>query len=201
MVICFFDGSDEAVYRVGGVTRNTIDLELIETGPCDRNPRKPVTLIQAIGKSGKADDVVKSATAIGATAIRFVSTSRTIGRLAGSRVDRLDSIALEACRQCGRTALPSVEFVPKGAEWWSDANMPAVRLFADEEGGVPLTSCLDSDTYGCAIAVGPEGGWADDEREALSAAGWRAVSLGPRILRTELAASVALGTICALLES
>jgi 16S rRNA (uracil1498-N3)-methyltransferase len=50
------------------------------------------------------------------------------------------------------------------------------------------------------IAIGPEGGWAPDEEALFDASGWKAVSLGPRILRAETAAITALAVAASMLE-
>lgn len=197
---CFSDGSDHYVYRLEGIGRKELRLSLVRTEPCVRNPTKPIVLIQAIGKSGKADDVVKHATALGVTEIDFVETHRTIGRLEASRLERLQAIAIESCRQCGRTALPNIRVIASNHSWWTELALPGVKLFCDEESAHPLKHYLSDQRDGCALAVGPEGGWASEERAGILNAGWQPVSLGKRILRTELAAVAALGIVCHLLD-
>ncbi len=200
-VVCFADGSDDFIYRVVGVKRSKLGLKLEKREPCQRNPVHPVALVQAIGKSGKADDVVKSATATGATLIYFVPSRRAIGRFDEDRKERLNTIAIETCRQCGRNALPEIRIADSGSVWQEEPSLPEPRLLADETGGPDLVDILSSGASSCSVAIGPEGGWDAEEREILLRAGWQPVSIGRRILRTELAATVALGVICSLLKS
>ena len=191
---CFSDGSEEFQYEVLRVTRKAVELRLVGSHPCLANPTQPLILVQAVGKSGKVDEVVKTATALGVTGILFIPTQRTVGRLQPDRKDRLDTLALEACRQCGRTSLPKIDILTNREDWWTSPELPVTRLFADEEGGLPLAEAAPTSS-GTAIAIGPEGGWTDEERSAFREADWQPVSLGPRVLRTELAAVAALAIL------
>ena len=72
----------------------------------------------------------------------------------------------------------------------------ALLLFS-EKGGMPVAAALAEISILCPIValIGPEGGWSDDEMETLNDCGSRAVTLGPRVLRTETAAVVAIALI------
>ena len=101
---------------------------------------------------------------------------------------------IEAAEQCERTALP--ELVEPVALATLLRGWPAERVlvFADEAGGAPLAEALRSAPAPAAILIGPEGGFDPVEREAIRAVPQcRPVSLGPRILRADTAAAVAVG--------
>lgn len=143
-------------------------------------------------KRGRIDWVVEKACELGVAHLMPVLTRRTV--VDKLKLDRLRAHMIEAAEQCGRTALPSiaepVTLAKLLAEW------PAGRalVFADETGGAPLAATLREVPAPAAILIGPEGGFTVDERDAIRALGEAvAVSLGPRILRADTAAAVAVG--------
>jgi 16S rRNA (uracil1498-N3)-methyltransferase len=121
-------------------------------------------------------------------------TQRTVAERV--RTDRLESIAIEAAEQCGRTRVPEIA-EPLLLRRFIDELAPSRHLyFADENGGDPL---VDSFAEGpAAILIGPEGGFTGDERAFVQGAGAAAISLGPRILRAETAALAALAAFMTL---
>lgn len=144
-------------------------------------------------KRNQTDWLVEKATELGAAKLIPVMTQRTIAERV--KLERLQSIAVEAAEQCGRTTLPSIE-----------EPVPLQRLlnqverslyFADEGGGEPAASAFKPGP--AMILTGPEGGFTDEERSAIRAASNAVpVSLGPRILRAETAALAALASYMAV---
>jgi 16S rRNA (uracil1498-N3)-methyltransferase len=122
-----------------------------------------------------------------------VITRRTI--VERVKLERLEAIAIEAAEQCGRTRLPTIV-----------EPLPLARLllerkrrlyFADENGGEPIATAMEPGP--ATILTGPEGGFTDEERDAIRAAPHAvAISLGPRILRAETAALSALAAYMAI---
>jgi 16S rRNA (uracil1498-N3)-methyltransferase len=106
--------------------------------------------------------------------------------------DRLRAHMIEAAEQCGRTALPEV-CPPVKLEAFLAAFPEGRRLFfADENGGAPFAEAMRTHPGPAAILIGPEGGFADHEREAIRVhPAAVAISLGPRILRADSAAIAA----------
>jgi len=140
------------------------------------------------------DFIVQKATELGVSRIVPVLSRRSVVRLdagqAETKAAHWRAVALNACEQCGRNRLPIVE-APEPLVDYLGASVPTtVRLVLepDTSTGAPPAG-LDA---GVEIAVGPEGGFAPDELDALQIAHFRPVSLGPRILRTETAAIAAL---------
>jgi len=163
--------------------------------------RRPITLLQGIGKGDKLDAITRDATELGATTLVAVETSRGVVRLGArgeERMRRLRRIAAQAARQCGRGDAPEV----KGPLPWSEA----LRLAVDPPG---LKLCLwegATDSIGpklralgaeepLVVAIGAEGGLEEAEIVQARALGFAIVSLGPFILRTETVTAAVLGAV------
>jgi 16S rRNA (uracil1498-N3)-methyltransferase len=154
-------------------------------------PREQVPdlwLLFAPIKRGRIDWLIEKATELGVARLVPVVTRRTI--VERLNLERLRAHAIEAAEQCERTALPELaEPVKLDAllrDWPSDRAL----YFADEAGGAPLAEAAAPGP--AAILIGPEGGFTDEEREAIRAvSAARPVSLGPRILRADTAALAA----------
>jgi 16S rRNA (uracil1498-N3)-methyltransferase len=166
----------------------------------ERKTRSPETipdvwLLFAPVKRAQTDWLVEKATELGAARLVPVITQRTI--VDRVRLDRLESIAIEAAEQCGRTRLPEIAG-PMPLKQLLDSGQPERRLyFADEAGGEAAAGAFNPGA--ATILTGPEGGFTDEERAAIRAApGAVAISLGPRILRAETAALAALAAYMAV---
>ena len=159
-----------------------------ETGP-------DLDLIVALVKRTRLETIVEKATELGARRIRLAITRRTNADHAN--VARLQAIAIEAAEQTGRLDAPEV-FAPQRLEALLDGWEPGRRLmFCDEAGDArPALQALGPSAAGSepfAALIGPEGGFAPEERERLRALAFvTPVTLGPRILRADTAAISAL---------
>lgn len=151
-----------------------------------------VHLLIATVKKSALEFAVEKATELGAARIRLVATARTQPQ--HLRLDRLDAIAEESAEQTGRLDVPPVDAPVKLDALLTDWD-PARRLmFCDETGGEPATRALTGAGGGpWGILIGPEGGFTPDERDRMRALPYAvAVSLGPRVLRADTAATTAL---------
>ena len=161
--------------------------------------RVRIVLYAAIVKFDHFEWMIEKTTELGVTEIVpviAVRTERGLDRAAEKRQERWRRIALEASQQSRRAHLPEIaDAVPFKEILHAEATR---RYVLDETGGEPLTSSLPSDRSAedsIALLVGPEGGWADPEREQFIAAGWTRVSMGPLILRAETAAMAAVSVV------
>ena len=187
----------EADARVVRVERRSLICEFEEPRAALRRGALDVTLLQGVGKGDKLEDVVRTATALGARAVCFVAAERSVARPQAERATRLKSVAIEAARQSGRGDIPRIA-LPEPLEqvleaWRTDG---ANKLCLEPGAGKPLGTRLAEPA---ALLIGPEGGLSPRELELADAAGFERVSLGPLTLRTELAAAVALGCFAAQL--
>lgn len=139
-------------------------------------------------KKARLDWIIEKATELGARRLQPVITERTI--VERVKRERLEAQVIEACEQCGRTALPVLGEPVKLTQLLSEWPKDRALLFADEAGGMPLSAVVAPAP--AAILVGPEGGFTSRERELLlENAAVRRIALGPRILRAETAAIAA----------
>lgn len=192
------DEADAVVVRTDGESMD------VRFGPLRGGralPARGLLWIQGFAKADKCDAIVRDATELGATRIVVATTSRSIVRLDGARAaarqTRWARIAQEAARQCGRSDAPAVDPLRP----WNDAiaNVDAGALFclwehATEPLGPALFEALAQGRT-LAFACGPEGGLEDAEVDFARARGWRDVSLGPLVLRTETVAGAVLGAV------
>ena len=151
-----------------------------------------VHLLIAVVKKSALEFAVEKATELGAARIGLVMTRRTQGDRV--RMDRLEAIAVESAEQTGRLDVPAID-LPVKLETLLDGWDASRRLmFCDETGGEPAMRALSAVGAGpWAILIGPEGGFAPEERDRLRALPFTtAVSLGPRVLRADTAATAAL---------
>jgi 16S rRNA (uracil1498-N3)-methyltransferase len=193
--LLLFDGqSGEWLGRISEATKKRMTLAV------DRRTRRPedipdVWLAFAPVKRAQTDWLVEKATELGAARLIPVMTQRTVAERV--RLDRLESIAIEAAEQCGRTRLPEIGEPVSLKQLLDDRHASRTLYFADEGGGEPAADAFQRGP--ALILTGPEGGFTEDERAAIRAAPDAVpVSLGPRILRAETAALAALTAYMAL---
>ena len=193
--VLLFDGtSGEWLARIAEAAKKRMSLTVDrKTRDAERIP--DVWLAFAPVKRAQTDWLVEKATELGVARLLPVTTQRTI--VERVKLDRLESIAIEAAEQCGRTRLPDIEDPRSLRQFVDNREASRTLYFADEQGG---EWAPDAFTPGpCAILTGPEGGFTDEERAAIrSAPNAVPISLGPRILRAETAALSALAVCMAV---
>ncbi|GAA4713597.1 16S rRNA (uracil(1498)-N(3))-methyltransferase [Sphingomonas lutea] len=191
--LLLFDGaSGEWLARVAGAGKKRMALSVErKTRPLEAVP--DVWLAFAPVKRAQTDWMVEKATELGAARLIPVMTQRTVAERV--KLERLESISIEAAEQCNRTSLPAIAEPLALAAFLKAIDRPL--YFADEGGGAPVAEAMRAGP--AAILVGPEGGFTDEERALVRAIPQAvAVSLGPRILRAETAALAALAAFMAV---
>ncbi len=153
-----------------------------------------LTLYAAIIKFDHFEWGIEKATELGVDRIVPVVTARVekgLDKAVPKRLERWRKIALEASQQSRRAFLPELSEPMKFSQVLTAAE--GTRFFLDEDRtGARLSVAKEQ---AVSVLAGPEGGWTEDEREAARAAGWTAVSLGPRVLRAETAWMAALAVL------
>ena len=156
----------------------------------------PITLLLAIFKFDRTEWAIEKCTELNVSNIVPVIARRTekhLAQAATKRVERWRRIAHEAAQQSRRVAPPEISEPLKLTDALQSQTGLRVVL-AENVRGATLTDILraQEDAGSLALAIGPEGGWAEEELDAFEGAGWVAASLGETILRAETAAIAAL---------
>ena len=168
-------------------------LELGEAIENDRETPQPVTLAVALLKGDKLSDVVRAATELGVSTIQLLQTRHAdVPEIGDQKLVRLRRIAAEASKQSRRAVTPEV-LAPIAL---ARLTLSGQGFLAHPGSTARLTDTLHWDTP-VTLVSGPEGGFSDAEVAALTALGFTAVTLGPRILRAETAPLALLGALAA----
>jgi 16S rRNA (uracil1498-N3)-methyltransferase len=188
--------------KITSISGNRVEFALgaeqgILPAPC-------VILALAIFKFDRMEWAIEKCTEIGVARIIPVIARRTDAHLASAalkRHDRWQRIALQAAEQSRRAAPPEIAAPVKlkdlGSAGVSPAGEPEARatacriVLAESQDDRRLRDALQAHSGEAALAIGPEGGWAEDELQWFRQSGWVAASLGDTILRAETAAIVA----------
>jgi 16S rRNA (uracil1498-N3)-methyltransferase len=193
--LTLFDGAgtevDAEVARVG--TRDTeLRLGARRAGAVTAPP-VAITVLVAVPRGERMDLVVQKTTELGVARVVPVVSERSVARPEPARRARWEKIAREAARQCGRADVPRVDEPLALAAALAAPDLPARRfaLWEAERGQSLRARLAEVPAAAVALLIGPEGGFPAGEVAAASAAGFVPVSLGPRILRVETAAIVA----------
>jgi 16S rRNA (uracil1498-N3)-methyltransferase len=193
--ILVFDGrSGEWLARIAESAKKRMRLA-VERRTREAEDMPDVWLAFAPVKRTQTDWLVEKATELGVARLIPVATQRTV--VERVKLERLESIAIEAAEQCGRTRLPEIVEPLSLKQFLAGRDTQRTLYFADEGGGEAVANAL---TPGPAVILtGPEGGFTDEERAAVrTAPNAVPVSLGPRILRAETAALAALAAYMAV---
>ncbi len=188
--------------RVLSVADDRVEFELGEIVEAPAAPQ--IAVLLSVIKFDRMEWAIEKLTELGVASIVPLVARRTDARLAaaaGKRVERWRRIALEASEQSRRARPPEIA-APSVLKDVLTLESDCKLLLNENEAHASVGELLDP---GCAknslaLAVGPEGGWTEDEVKMLEGAGWRSVSLGETILRTETAAIVGVAAVLALAD-
>jgi 16S rRNA (uracil1498-N3)-methyltransferase len=198
--VAVFDGRGREFHaRVTAAARDAVDLELVAPLVPAPESRVPLTLVQAVLKGDKMDEVVRDATMMGVTAIEPVITARTIVRQTGREPERWTRVAVSSAKQCGRATVPGIAPARPFAHWLATHahGLPLILVepsaAAGDESSLRL---LEHHAAGSiALIVGPEGGWTPEERQEAVARACVAVTLGGLTLRADAIPIAALAVV------
>jgi 16S rRNA (uracil1498-N3)-methyltransferase len=196
-IVRVFNGGDgEFDAHVQKLTKSSAEL-LVGT-PVDVATESvlKVHLVQGISRGERMDFVVQKATELGVKRITPVFTEYGVVKLDGQRAakrrDHWQGVAESACEQSGRIRPPLIDLPVTLNSWFGmGAKETDTDLILRPGAAPPLTS-IDAPATKICLLIGPEGGFSDQEYDDAELAGFTAVSLGPRVLRTETAALAAI---------
>lgn len=199
--------SIEYVCSISGITKKTVELEVLSCSVNTTEPPFHVTLFQSVSKGERMDYTIQKTTELGVKEIYPVLSERVVVKLNGKdvsgKLDRWQKIALEASRQSHRGSVPVIKEpidFEKAIEFAKD-NFDLVLFPWEEESDKGIKEVLKSFSgKRIAVFVGPEGGYSEEEAGFATENNAKCVTLGPRILRTETAGAAVLSMLIYELE-
>jgi 16S rRNA (uracil1498-N3)-methyltransferase len=197
-----FDGAGQQYAAViTGLSRGTVEVEITSSKLSETEPPVQIIVAQAFLKEKKMDRLIPQLTELGITRLSPLLTDRSVARPdAGrfsARMKRWEKIATESLKQCKRGRIPTIGPLRSFDEALSDGQTCDLAIMCWENGTDPIDpSILDPGSRGKTIflMMGPEGGFSASEAAKAEDAGFKILSLGPRMLKAETA-SVAACTI------
>jgi 16S rRNA (uracil1498-N3)-methyltransferase len=182
--VTLFNGDGKSyVAAIQAIEKRSIRLnvERIETPQTELGFRLEVAA--ALPKGDRSDYLIEKLTELGVTDFVPLQTERSVVHPKEARLDKLRRAVIEASKQCGRNVLMRVQAPIAWETYCHHDSLPPQRFMAHPQGAEKIQPAAADVVF----AIGPEGGFTDEEVAAARKAGWRLVSLGPRILRIETA--------------
>lgn len=200
--ITLFDGKGKAhAARLTVLEKRRAEAEILHEDTTDNESPLNITLIQSISSGERMDFTLQKSVELGVTAIQPVISERCIVRLDGERaakrLARWQEIVISACEQSGRNTVPPVLPIIGYREALDKMPSESTKLIMSINRARKLGD-IRQPSGAIVFMVGPEGGWTEQEEQQAFDAGFQAVTLGKRILRTEttpLAALAAMQTL------
>ena len=209
------DGSSVRLGKVVRATRDEVEFSLAEDVPYEVS-RLDCTLLLSIVKFDRFEWALEKATELGVNTIVPLAAARSEKSLvtaAAKRAARWQKILIESAQQARRLRPPALSPISSVSEAFAQAHESANAhggaqiLLSERNSALPMREILNSyldkthdaamsdKVHGAVLAIGPEGGWTDEEFGMATAAGFAEVSLGQNILRTETAVASAIASI------
>ncbi|MBI1914305.1 MAG: 16S rRNA (uracil(1498)-N(3))-methyltransferase [Planctomycetes bacterium] len=192
-VVCLFNGDGrEYPAEVTQVAKRVVSLNVLRVEAPERELAFRLEVAAPVPKGDRAQFLVEKLTELGVTTFVPLKTARSVVEPREAKREKLERYVIEASKQCGRNVLMQIEPLAEWASYCCRDTLPPRRLLAHPGGAGRLGVGGEVDA---ALAVGPEGGFTDEEVGAARSAGWQVIGLGPRILRIETAAVVLAGRL------
>ena len=196
-LILFNGQGGEYAARIVSINKKELRVQILGFRDIDCESPLAITLVQGISKGQKMDFTLQKAVELGVSKIVPIRNQRSNVKLQAnrkeSRMQHWQQIIISACEQCGRNSLPELLKPLTVDEWLEQDNNPR-KLILLPEGDGDL-SVLSKSRDSISLMIGSEGGFNQLEIDQAMNCGYQAMAIGPRILRTETAALVAL-SVC-----
>lgn len=195
--IVLFDGSGgEYDASIAFFRKDAVGLIVEKFRDVRPESKLAIRLLQCVSRGERMDIVVQKATELGVSRITPITSEYSVVKFdekrAGKRVVHWQKVAIGACEQSGRTLVPDIDRPMRLRDVLGDCvNADWLRLIC-KPGTERSAQATVENGQRIDLLVGPEGGFSEDEYALADAAGFVPLGLGPRILRTETAAIVAL---------
>ena len=199
--IILFDGQGtQATCEINTISRKRVELTIKERNTTDRALSTELTMAVALPKKDRQKFLIEKLVELGVDRLIPVQAERSVAEANQKVIERIRKQVIEACKQCERNRLMQITdpmSFPQIAAWSDQHSQPARRWLADPYNGVSIAT-VNQQTVGDAsnanrgkhelVAIGPEGGFSDQEIAAATDASFQLLRIGPTILRVETAA-------------
>jgi 16S rRNA (uracil1498-N3)-methyltransferase len=202
-LLTLFNG-DGAEYpaRLDSVDKRRARATVLEAVARDVELPYAITLAQALPEASKMDWIIEKAVELGVAAFAPLAAQRCVVRLAGERAEKKlahwQGVIVAASEQSGRNRLARIAPVADFHAWIGQPD-PQRRILLTPRAQLSLAGWARGQApQALTLLIGPEGGYTAQEEDAAIAQGALALSMGPRILRTETAGMAAVAALGAL---
>jgi len=158
-----------------------------------------ITLAQALPEAGKMDWIVEKAVELGVAAVQPLAARRCVVRLSSERAEKKlahwHSVIVSACEQSGRNRLAQLAEPQEFRDWITRQDLHKRVLLTPRATESLADWARHQPPQALTVMVGPEGGFSDEEEAQALQHGALALSIGPRVLRTETAALAAVAVL------
>lgn len=202
--VVLFDGSGaEFEAEVVGTTRKQVELQVLQRHDVSRELPVELVLAVALPRGDRQEWLVQKAVELGVTRLVPLITERSVAKPNAKSLTRMQRTVIEASKQCRRNTFMVIEEPASWSQYLAVTQIgPPKDPTSDDkravdqvsgwiahlDGGRPLSETLRGDGTSFHFAIGPEGGFSDEEVDAASDRGWHICCLGQSTLRTETAA-------------
>lgn len=193
------------------IQREQVSVEIGAWQAIERESPLQIRLLQALQVADKMDFTIQKAVELGVSSVVPIQSRRSVLKLEGDRASKRlahwQGIMVAACEQCGRNRVPELAPIQTLPRFFGNTSTEVAETATEHVGkrlrlvlapGSPLNLSHISDVQHIDLLVGAEGGLDPDEIALAQQHGFQAVSLGPRILRTETAGLAAIAVLQAL---
>ena len=200
-IVLFNGEGGEFTASIASVVKDRVTADVLAWRDVKCEAPINVVLVQALQAGEKMDLTIQKAVELGVAGIVPVISRRSVLRLDGERAQRRiehwRGVAASACEQCGRNHVPPVSGMEKLERWLGQpAEAGCMRLMLSPGASTTLDRLTPPEAgHRVELLIGAEGGLAPEEAVLAEQAGFRAVRLGPRVLRTETAGLAALAAM------
>jgi 16S rRNA (uracil1498-N3)-methyltransferase len=192
--VSLFNGDGrEYTAEIMTVERRRVTLRVTAVAAPPRELPFSLVVAAPLPKGDRAQFLVEKLTELGVTTLLPLSTRRSVVHPRETKLEKLQRHVIEASKQCGRNVLMQVEALTDWETYCVRVDLAATRIVAhpqEPRGTEHADTMAALPAAPICLAVGPEGGFTNEEIGAARQAGWQTLDLGPRILRVETAALV-----------
>lgn len=185
--------------HISAFDAQTVTLAIDQIEQSSTESEVSITLYQAVPKNDKLDTIVQKAVELGAQTVVPVLTKRCISRPDAKsqqkKKERLQKIALEAAKQCGRSIVPQIGDFISWKEALEQSRSCDCRIICYEGGGIRLNEAFKPEHRSIALFIGSEGGFEPSEAALAVDDGVISCTLGKLILRCETAPLAAIAVL------